>query len=89
VLWTSDGPLFIDFEAACAGPLEWDIAYLPAEARGSFLDYNEDLVELLRQAISFCVAAWCWAQFGRAPELDEAALYHLDVLRKVYGMGTS
>ena len=28
VIWTGDGPLLIDFEASCTGPLEWDLAYL-------------------------------------------------------------
>jgi Ser/Thr protein kinase RdoA (MazF antagonist) len=82
VLWTDKGPLFIDFEAACTGPREWDVAYLPEEARGSFPECDEQAIELLRKAISFCVAAWCWAQPGRATEVDEAALYHLDVLRQ-------
>jgi len=87
VLWTRDGPLFIDFEAACTGPPQWDVAYLPEEARGAFPAYDEQLLELLRQAISFCVAAWCWAQPGRAPEVDEASLYHLRVLRKAHAAG--
>jgi Ser/Thr protein kinase RdoA (MazF antagonist) len=84
VLWTGRLPLFIDFEAACTGPHEWDVAYLPDEARAAFPECNQQLLGLLRLAISFCVAAWCWAQPGKAPEVDEAAPYHLQVLRQAH-----
>lgn len=84
VLWTREGPLFIDFEAACIGPIEWDVAYLPEEARAVFPECDQRMLGQLGVAISFCVAAWCWAQLGRAPEVDEAALHHLDVLKNVH-----
>jgi Ser/Thr protein kinase RdoA (MazF antagonist) len=84
VLWTREGPLFIDFEAVCAGPLEWDVAYLPEEARSEFPECDQKLLCRARLAISFCVAAWCAAQPGRAPEVDEAASYHLDVLKRAH-----
>jgi hypothetical protein len=82
VLWTQSGPLFIDFEAACLGPVEWDLAYLPEPARAAFPERDEELLAILRLTISFCVAAWCWAQRGRAPEVDQAAQHHLGVLRQ-------
>jgi hypothetical protein len=82
VLWTGGRPLFIDFEAACTGPLEWDLAYLPEEARAAFPECDQELLGLLRKAISFCVAAWCWAQLGQSPGVDEAAFYHLHLLRR-------
>jgi Phosphotransferase enzyme family len=82
VLWTQTGPLFIDFEAACIGPREWDLAYLPEPARAAFPERDEELLAVLGLTISFCVAAWCWAQRGRAPEVDQAAQHHLDVLRQ-------
>jgi Ser/Thr protein kinase RdoA (MazF antagonist) len=82
VLWTRNGPRFIDFEAACAGPAEWDLAFLPEQAYEAFPGHDEELLALLRTAISFCVAAWCWAQRGRAPEVDEAAMFHLNALRR-------
>jgi Ser/Thr protein kinase RdoA (MazF antagonist) len=86
VLWMDGRPLFIDFEAACTGPVEWDLAYLPDEARAAFPGCDQQLLGRLRQAISFCVAAWCWAQIGRAPEVDEAALHHLEVLRQAHSI---
>jgi len=82
VIWTSDGPLLIDFEASCTGPLEWDLAYLPDEARERFPDRDDALIERLRVVVSYCVAAWCWAQPKRSPEVDAAAKHHLAQVRR-------
>jgi hypothetical protein len=87
VIWTESGPLLVDFEAACTGPVEWDLAYLPAAALIGFPDRDDEAVAKLRAGVSFCVAAWCWAQPKRAPELAGAATYHLDVLRRSWLAG--
>jgi hypothetical protein len=82
VIWTSDGPLLIDFEASCTGPLEWDLAYLPDEACEAFPDRDDALIERLRAVVSYCVAAWCCASPERAPEVAAAAKHHLGQLRR-------
>jgi hypothetical protein len=82
VIWTSDGPLLIDFEASCTGPLEWDLAYLPDEAHDAFPNRDDALIERLRAVVSYCVAAWCWAQPEPSPEVDAAATHHLAELRR-------
>lgn len=89
VLLTRDGPLLIDFEAACRGPLEWDLSYLPDSVARHFPDADRELLRVLRNATSVCVAAWCWSQLGRAPEVDEAARFHLARLRNVAGSAAS
>jgi hypothetical protein len=81
VLRTPSGPVFIDFEAACIGPKEWDLTALPKDVAEHYLLVDFDLLERLRLARSLCVAAWCWMQPGRAPEVDEAAQFHLAHLR--------
>ncbi|MGH3426402.1 MAG: phosphotransferase family protein [Mycobacteriales bacterium] len=68
VIWTESGPLLIDFEGACAGPLEWDVAYLTEVALAAFPDCDDEAVAKLRAGVSFCVAV--------------AATHHLDVLRR-------
>ena len=82
VIWTGDGPLLIDFEASCTGPLEWDLAYLPDEARNAFPDRDEALIERLRAAVSYCVAAWCWADPEPTHEVAAAARHHVARLRR-------
>jgi hypothetical protein len=87
VIWTEAGPVLIDFEASCIGPLEWDLAYVPDGALVAFPDRDDELVARLRAAVSFCVAAWCWAQPFRAPEVAVAARHHLDALRRSWLAG--
>jgi Phosphotransferase enzyme family len=82
VLVTPDGPVFIDFEGACTGPREWDLTALPGEVAKSYPGIDIALVDQLREARSLCVAAWCWTQPERAPEVKEAAHFHLNLLRR-------
>lgn len=81
VLRTPSGVLWLDFESACLGPLEWDLSTLPAEALVAFAGVDEPLLALLRRLRSLCVAVWCWVQPERAPEVREAAEFHLASLR--------
>ncbi|MCP9489248.1 MAG: aminoglycoside phosphotransferase family protein [Solirubrobacteraceae bacterium MAG38_C4-C5] len=81
VLATPDGPCWIDFEAACLGPLEWDVACLGGESLRQFPHVDHDLLELMGRLRSLCVAVWCWMDPDRAPELREAAEHHLHRLR--------
>lgn len=82
VVWAENGPRFVDFEAACRGPLEWDLASMAAEGLAPFPAVDRELLAALRPAKSLCVAAWCWAQPDRAPEVREAAEFHLGALRE-------
>jgi molybdopterin-guanine dinucleotide biosynthesis protein A len=79
---TRDGVRWIDLDAACRGPLEWDAAYLPPEAASLFPELHAEALEVARLLVRACVATWCWAQYGRAPEVDEAAHLHLRGLRE-------
>jgi predicted trehalose synthase len=78
---TSDGALWSDFEDACLGPREWDIASLPEADLAAFAPVNRDLLSALADLRSLCVCVWCWARYD-APERREAAQYHLDYLRE-------
>jgi Ser/Thr protein kinase RdoA (MazF antagonist) len=75
------GPVLLDFETACRGPVEWDLAALDDEVVGQFSSVDEELIALLRRMRSACVAAKCWVDPGRAPEVNEAAQVHLRLLR--------
>jgi hypothetical protein len=81
VLVTADGVRFVDFEAACAGPTEWDAGFLPPAGATRLGRLDEELMSMLDRIRSFCVAVWCWAQPERAPEVNEAARVHLRLLR--------
>lgn len=75
------GWLMIDFESVCVGPLEWDLSALPGAGGGVF-PVDAELLALLGQLRSVCVALWCWARPRREPEIDQAARSHLALLRR-------
>jgi thiamine kinase-like enzyme len=69
---SADGPLLLDFETACRGPVEWDLAALTDDALALFPDADRKLIFTMRRMRSVCVAAKSWAAPERAPELRDA-----------------
>ena len=82
LLRTRTGPRWIDFDTACRGPLEWDLAHLPEQAAAAFPEAHSAALTLARKLVGAEVSVWCWHTYGRAPEVDEAARFHLDRLRR-------
>ena len=80
-LTTRDGVRWIDFEGACLGPLEWDLAFLPDDALRVFPPPNEALLKLLRRLNSARTATLCWARY-EVPALRWHARFHLQQLRR-------
>jgi hypothetical protein len=80
-LSTPSGPLLLDFETACRGPLEWDLSAMSDHDIAEFPSVNRELLALLRRVRSLCVAVKCCIEPDRAPELAEAANVHLRLLR--------
>jgi len=80
-LQVADGLLLLDFETACYGPVEWDLAALDDDALSFFPNADGELILIMRRMRSVCVAAKCWVAPERAPELREAAHFHLKLLR--------
>lgn len=85
VLWTDREPLIIDFESCCRGPRELDFLAFSERNLRVCPDLDKQLMEILGDLKSFSVAVWCWWQPSRAPELREAAEYHLGRLRAKHG----
>ena len=44
VLSTKSGPLFIDFETCCRGPVEFDLAHVPEDVSERYADADQDLL---------------------------------------------
>ena len=80
-LLTPRGIRWIDFESACRGPIEWDIAFLPEGARANFSTVDEDLLAVLSSLNSARVATWCSVQ-ARFPLMKRHAEHHLGLLRR-------
>lgn len=75
------GPIWTDFEDACLGPCEYDIAGLPSAAWLYFGNADQALIRRFANLKSVCVAVWCWAEIARSAEVREAAEFHLDRVR--------
>ena len=60
VLHTTDGPLFIDFETCCRGPVEFDVAHVPDEVSAHYPDLDSVLLAECRRLVLAMVAAWRW-----------------------------
>jgi len=77
----SAGPLLLDFETACRGPVELDLSALGEDGLDAFPHVDRDLLALLRRMQSLCVTVKCWLDPDRAPEVREAAIVHVRLLR--------
>jgi hypothetical protein len=82
LLITPDGLRWIDLEAACVGPLEWDLAFLSEEGLEVFPDVDHELLGLLRTLNSARVATWCWAR-AEIPEMRHHGEFHLKQVQRV------
>jgi Phosphotransferase enzyme family len=60
VLNAHDGPLFIDFETCCRGPIEFDVAHVPDEVSGYYPNIDRPLLQKCRRLVLAMVGAWRW-----------------------------
>jgi thiamine kinase-like enzyme len=60
VLGAEDGPLFIDFETCCRGPVEFDLAHVPEEVSDRYPNVDQALLHDCRGLVLAMVAAWRW-----------------------------
>jgi Phosphotransferase enzyme family len=60
VLSTKNGPLFIDLETCCRGPVEFDLAHVAEAVCEHYPNVNQELLEECRQLVLAMVAAWRW-----------------------------
>jgi hypothetical protein len=67
LLSTKNGPLFIDFETCCRGPVEFDLAHVPAAVCEHYPDVDHELLDDCRQLVLAMVAAWRWDRGDQFP----------------------
>ncbi len=67
LLATANGPLFIDFETCCRGPVEFDIAHTPEAVGQSYPDVDRALLRDCRGLVLAMVAAWRWDRGDQFP----------------------
>ncbi|MHB8684739.1 MAG: phosphotransferase [Dehalococcoidia bacterium] len=82
VLSTKNGPLFIDLETCCRGPVEFDLAHVPEEVSERYTSADQDLVRECRNLVLAMVAAWRWDPDDQLPNGQRAARELLSALRE-------
>ncbi|GAA1294512.1 aminoglycoside phosphotransferase family protein [Saccharothrix xinjiangensis] len=82
LLNTRDGLLFIDFETCCRGPVEFDVAHVPAEVSAHYPGVDQVLLAECRRLVLALVAAWRWDINDEFPDGRQHGRNILSLLRK-------
>ena len=72
VLSTKGGPVFIDLETCCRGPIEFDLAHTPVAVADHYPGADQNLLDACRGLVLAMVAAWRWDagdQFPNGPQV--------------------
>jgi len=77
-----NGPLFIDLETCCRGPVEFDLAHVPEEVSDRYPGADQELLRECRLLVLAMVAAWRWDPADQLPNGQRAARALLDALRQ-------
>ncbi|MFD7288488.1 phosphotransferase family protein [Streptomyces sp. NPDC059863] len=67
VLSTKNGPLFIDLETCCRGPVEFDLAHVAEAVCEHYPSIDQGLLDECRQLVLAMVAAWRWDRGDQFP----------------------
>ncbi len=81
VLNTPNGPLFIDLETCCRGPVEFDLAHAPEAVSECYPGADQELVSECRRLVLAMVAAWRWDRDDQFPNGERAGRAILKLLR--------
>nr|WP_281065062.1 AAA family ATPase [Brachybacterium sacelli] len=85
VLETADGPLFIDLETCCIGPVEFDLAHAPAQVAAHYPAVDAALLEDCRILTRALATTWRW---DREDDLPEGKLLGIGWLQQVRALMT-
>jgi hypothetical protein len=81
LLSTKNGPLFIDLETCCRGPVEFDLAHAPEEVVEHYPGVDQDLLGECRGLVLAMVAAWRWDAGDQFPDGRRAGRKLVSTLR--------
>jgi aminoglycoside phosphotransferase (APT) family kinase protein len=81
LLCTAQGPLFIDFETCCRGPIEFDVAHVPDEVSVRYPGLDQNLLQECRRLVLAMVAAWRWDARDEFPDGRPHGVHVLGLLR--------
>ena len=67
ILATANGPLFVDLETCCHGPIEIDLAHVPETVSEHYPGIDQVLLRDCRELVLAMVAAWRWEPGDQLP----------------------
>jgi len=85
LLNTKSGPLFVDLETCCRGPVEFDLAHVPEEVSERYAGADRELLRACRLLVLAMVAAWRSDREDQLPNGERAGQELLGALRAAAG----
>lgn len=67
LLATQQGPLFIDLETCCRGPIEFDLAHAPDDVADRYPGVDQDLLRDCRILMLAIIIMWRWDRDDQLP----------------------
>ncbi|MGC9440960.1 phosphotransferase enzyme family protein [Streptomyces sp. WG5] len=68
LLTTANGPLFIDLETCCRGPVAFDLAHAPEAVGEHYPGADQDLLRACRLLVLAMITAWRWDRDDLFPD---------------------
>jgi aminoglycoside phosphotransferase (APT) family kinase protein len=87
LLTTKNGPVFIDFETCCRGPVEFDLAHAPEEVGAHYPGVDQDLLRECRMLVLAMISTWRWDRGDQFPNGRQLGLEWLGQLRTMLNHG--
>ena len=81
VLTTKNGPLFIDLETCCRGPVEFDLAHAPEPVSEHYPGVNQGLLRQCRILVLAMITTWRWDRGDQLPNGRQLGTEWLSQLR--------
>ncbi|MHC5261882.1 phosphotransferase enzyme family protein [Streptomyces sp. UC4497] len=85
VLATRNGPIFIDLETCCRGPVELDLAHAPEDVAAHYPGVDEELLRVCRLLVLAVVTTWRWDRYDQYPGGRDMGLEWLGRIRATLG----
>jgi hypothetical protein len=85
VLNTTNGPVFIDLETCCHGPVEFDLAHAPDEVAEHYPGVDHQLLRECRILMLAMITSWRWDRHDHHPNGRRLGIDWLNQLREALG----
>ncbi|HEY2791038.1 MAG TPA: aminoglycoside phosphotransferase family protein [Micromonosporaceae bacterium] len=81
LLNTGSGPLFIDLETACRGPVEFDLAHAPDDVSDHYPGLDRDVLRACRMLKLAMITTWRWDRGDLFPDGRRLGVEWLNQIR--------